>query len=107
MSTIIRFLHQHTGQPATENDRLSGDAHWVECDHLGVPIRNSNGQCNAFASPDTLSAREQVDMWRETDPQVQMQQASTEDDTAAIRAYLAAKYGDQVAAPEGAATPHL
>jgi hypothetical protein len=100
-NTIIRLLNPHTGKPATEDDRLAGTAHWVECDHQGVPLRNVHGQCVAYSSPDTLSAREQVDAWRDADPQAHTQQAPSADDTAAIRAYLAAKYGAQVASPEG------
>ncbi|MBU9680901.1 hypothetical protein KTF37_29055 [Burkholderia multivorans] len=107
MSNVIRFLNYRTGQPATQADIQAGLAHYVECDHQGVPIRNAQGQCVAYAGPESLTHAERVEAVqtiRET-PQYQAHEAPNSEDTAAIRDYLAAKYGYQVAAPEGSAAP--
>ncbi|HEJ2441811.1 TPA: hypothetical protein SLZ45_003336 [Burkholderia multivorans] len=108
MSNVIRFLNYRTGQPATDADIQAGLAHHVECDHLGVPLRNAAGQCVAYGGPESLSHSQRVEVVqavRQSD-QYQAHEAPSHEDTAAIRDYLAAKYGYQVAAPEGS-TPHL
>ncbi|AJY42434.1 hypothetical protein I6G56_11735 [Burkholderia humptydooensis] len=112
MSNVIRFLNYRTGQPATQADIEAGLAHYVECDHQGVPIRNVQGQCVAYAGPESLNHAERaesVQTIRYAEPKNSTQSGSynapSPEDTAAIRDYLAAKYGYQVAAPEGSAAP--
>lgn len=104
MSNVIRFLNYRTGQPATQADIEAGLAHYVECDHQGVPIRNAQGQCVGYAGPESLTHAERVEAVQ-TIRGTQQCQAPSPEDTAAIRDYLAAKYGYQVAAPEGSAAP--
>lgn len=113
MSTVIRYLNHRTGQPATHEDELAGLAHYIECDHLGVPLRNASGQCVAYSGPETLSHAERVEAVetiRYADPKNSTQSrgysAPNPKDTAAIRDYLAAKYGANVAGPEGQAAQH-
>ncbi|MGC3026150.1 hypothetical protein ACPUER_13545 [Burkholderia sp. DN3021] len=110
MSTVIRYLNRRTGQPATHEDELAGLAHYIECDHLGVPLRNAAGQCVAYSGPEALSHAERVEAVqtiRYADPKNSTQSGSysapSPEDTAAIRDYLASKYGYQVAAAEGSA----
>ncbi|WP_175888326.1 hypothetical protein [Burkholderia contaminans] len=110
MSTVIRYLNRRTGQPATHEDELAGLAHYIECDHLGVPLRNAAGQCVAYSGPESLSHAERIETVqtiRYADPKNSTQSGSysapSPEDTAAIRDYLASKYGYQVAAPEGSA----
>jgi hypothetical protein len=91
MSTIIRYLNPHTGDPATEADRLAGNAHYIECDHEGVPLRNATGRCQAYGSPDELSPEEKHATWRGSDPHVAHVHAPSADETAAIRAQLHAR----------------
>ncbi|CAN7419291.1 hypothetical protein ACOCG7_24820 [Paraburkholderia sp. DD10] len=92
MSTIIRYLNPHTGQPATEADRMAGHAHYVECDHQGVPLRDKANLCRAYGSPDDLSPEEKHAVWRDSDPHVTQTQAPAAAETAAIRAELAKRY---------------
>ncbi|MCW3504360.1 hypothetical protein [Burkholderia cenocepacia] len=113
MSTVIRYLNHRTGQPATHEDELAGLAHYVECDHLGVPFRNAAGGCIAYSAPESLAHAERVEFVqtiRYDEPKNSTQSGSysapSPEDTAAIRDYLAAKYGANVAGPEGQAS-HL
>lgn len=90
------------------------DGRFVAADHEGRPIVDSNGKMLPFNDPATLShadRAEVVQAVRSGDPKNSTPNASafapSSEDTAAIRDYLAAKYGANVAGPEGSSTPHL
>ncbi|HDR9236726.1 hypothetical protein [Burkholderia vietnamiensis] len=83
------------------------DGRHVAADHDGRPIMDAQGRYQTFQNPETLSHSERVAFVEDIRRDTETHYAPDADETARIRAHLAAKYGQNVAAPEGSTTPHL
>lgn len=89
------------------------DGRFVAADHEGRPIVDRKGAMLPFNNPANLSPADRAEVVqdiRNGDPRnstrSETHAAPSPEDTAAIRDYLAAKYGANVAGPEGQAA-HL
>lgn len=82
------------------------DGRCVAADHEGRPIVDAQGRMQAFQNPASLSHSERAAFVQDIRRDAETHIAPSVDETVRIREYLAAKYGTEVAGPEGR-TPHL